>query len=58
MLVEYGLCLALGCAALAILYGIVSARGLTAQPAGNERDATDRRGDPGRRPAPTSTGST
>jgi K(+)-stimulated pyrophosphate-energized sodium pump len=37
MLVEYGLCLALGCAALAILYGIVSARWITAQPAGNER---------------------
>jgi K(+)-stimulated pyrophosphate-energized sodium pump len=37
MLVEYGLYLALGCAALAILYGIVSARWITAQPAGNER---------------------
>src|SRR4249919_2290722 len=37
MLVEYGLCLALGCAVLAILYGIVSARWITAQPAGNER---------------------
>ena len=37
MLVEYGLYLALGCAVLAILYGIVSARWITAQPAGNER---------------------
>jgi K(+)-stimulated pyrophosphate-energized sodium pump len=37
MLVEYGLYLALGCAALAILYGIVSARWISAQPAGNER---------------------
>ncbi len=37
MLVENGLYLALGCAALAILYGIISARWITAQPAGNER---------------------
>jgi K(+)-stimulated pyrophosphate-energized sodium pump len=37
MLVDYGLYLALGCAVLAILYGIVSARWITAQPAGNER---------------------
>ena len=37
MLVDYGLYLALGCAALAILYGIVSARWIIAQPAGNER---------------------
>jgi K(+)-stimulated pyrophosphate-energized sodium pump len=37
MLVENGLYLALACAALAILYGIISARWITAQPAGNER---------------------
>jgi K(+)-stimulated pyrophosphate-energized sodium pump len=37
MLEQYGLWLALGCAALAILYGIVSARWIVAQPAGNER---------------------
>jgi K(+)-stimulated pyrophosphate-energized sodium pump len=37
MLVEYGLYLALACAALAILYGIISARWITAQSAGNER---------------------
>ncbi|WP_159016540.1 sodium-translocating pyrophosphatase [Cognatiluteimonas profundi] len=37
MLVENGLYLALGCAALAILYGIISARWISAQPAGNER---------------------
>ena len=37
MLVENGLYLALGCAALAILYGIMSARWISAQPAGNER---------------------
>jgi K(+)-stimulated pyrophosphate-energized sodium pump len=37
MLEQYGLWLALGCAVLAILYGIVSARWIVAQPAGNER---------------------
>ncbi len=37
MLELHGLELALGCAALAILYGIVSARWIIAQPAGNER---------------------
>ncbi len=37
MLEQYGLWLALGCAVLAILYGIVSARWIIAQPAGNER---------------------
>ena len=37
MLEQYGLWLALGCAALAIVYGIVSARWIIAQPAGNER---------------------
>ena len=37
MLEQYGLTLALVCAGLAILYGIVSARWITAQPAGNER---------------------
>jgi K(+)-stimulated pyrophosphate-energized sodium pump len=37
MLVENGLYLALACAALAILYGIISARWISAQPAGNER---------------------
>ena len=37
MLEQYGLALALLCAVLAILYGIVSARWILAQPAGNER---------------------
>lgn len=37
MLEQYGLTLALGCAVIAILYGIVSARWISAQPAGNER---------------------
>ncbi|GHA81080.1 sodium-translocating pyrophosphatase [Cognatilysobacter bugurensis] len=37
MLEQYGLSLALACAVIAILYGIVSARWITAQPAGNER---------------------
>mgnify|MGYP006194280559 CR=1 FL=1 len=37
MLEQYGLVLALGCAAIAILYGIVSARWIGAQHAGNER---------------------
>ena len=37
MLQEHGLTLALVCAALAIVYGIVSARWILAQPAGNER---------------------
>ena len=37
MLEQYGLALALVCAAFAILYGIISARWISAQPAGNER---------------------
>ena len=37
MLEQYALILALGCAAVAIVYGIVSARWIIAQPAGNER---------------------
>ncbi len=37
MLSQYGLWIALGCAALAIVYGIVSVRWILAQPAGNER---------------------
>ncbi|QOY63242.1 sodium-translocating pyrophosphatase [Lysobacter sp. H21R4] len=37
MLEHYGLYLALGCAVIAILYGIISARWINAQPAGNER---------------------
>ena len=37
MLEQHGLALALLCAVLAILYGIVSARWILAQPAGNER---------------------
>ncbi|WP_396207709.1 sodium/proton-translocating pyrophosphatase, partial [Gemmatimonas sp.] len=37
MLEQYALYLALGCAAIAIVYGIVSARWIVAQPAGNER---------------------
>ena len=37
MLEQYGLILALVCAVIAILYGIVSARWINAQPAGNER---------------------
>ena len=37
MLEQYGLVLALGCAVIAILYGIVSARWIGAQPAGNAR---------------------
>lgn len=37
MLEQYGLALALACAVIAILYGIVSARWINAQPAGNER---------------------
>jgi len=37
MLEQYGLTLALVCAAVAILYGIISARWILAQPAGNER---------------------
>jgi K(+)-stimulated pyrophosphate-energized sodium pump len=37
MLEQHGLMLALVCAALAIVYGIVSARWIIAQPAGNER---------------------
>ncbi|WP_140909237.1 sodium-translocating pyrophosphatase [Cognatiluteimonas lumbrici] len=37
MLQQYGLILALACAVLAILYGIISARWIGAQPAGNAR---------------------
>jgi K(+)-stimulated pyrophosphate-energized sodium pump len=37
MLEQYGLVLALVCAVIAILYGIISARWIGAQPAGNER---------------------
>ncbi|MFC0679968.1 sodium-translocating pyrophosphatase [Lysobacter korlensis] len=37
MLEQYGLSLALVCAVVAILYGVVSARWVLAQPAGNER---------------------
>ncbi|PKM05876.1 MAG: sodium-translocating pyrophosphatase [Gammaproteobacteria bacterium HGW-Gammaproteobacteria-4] len=37
MLQQFGLELALACAGLAIIYGIVSARWIMAQPAGNER---------------------
>ncbi|MFA5685031.1 MAG: sodium-translocating pyrophosphatase [Lysobacteraceae bacterium] len=37
MFEQYGLALALGAAALAIIYGIVSIRWILAQPAGNER---------------------
>jgi len=37
MLEQYGLWIALACAVVAILYGIVSARWIMAQPAGNER---------------------
>ncbi|GAB3389487.1 sodium-translocating pyrophosphatase [Lysobacter fragariae] len=37
MLEQYGLALALVCAVIAILYGIFSARWISAQPAGNER---------------------
>jgi K(+)-stimulated pyrophosphate-energized sodium pump len=37
MLQQYGLLLALACAVIAILYGIISARWISAQPAGNAR---------------------
>jgi K(+)-stimulated pyrophosphate-energized sodium pump len=37
MLEQYGLMLALVCAGLAIVYGVVTARWILAQPAGNER---------------------
>jgi K(+)-stimulated pyrophosphate-energized sodium pump len=37
MLEQYGLMLALVCAGLAIVYGVVTARWIVAQPAGNER---------------------
>jgi K(+)-stimulated pyrophosphate-energized sodium pump len=37
MLEQYGLMLAVGCAVIAILYGIIQARWIAAQPAGNER---------------------
>ena len=39
MLERHGLSLALGCAILAILFGIVSARWILRQPTGNERMA-------------------
>ena len=37
MLEQYGLMLALACAGLAIVYGVVTARWIVSQPAGNER---------------------
>ena len=37
MLEQYGLMLALVCAGLAIVYGVVTSRWILAQPAGNER---------------------
>ncbi len=37
MLEQYGLTIALGCAVVAILYGIISARWINRQPAGNAR---------------------
>src|SRR5690606_37373387 len=37
MLEQYGLAMALVCAVIAILYGVVSARWISAQPAGNQR---------------------
>src|SRR4026209_1888326 len=37
MLEQYGLTLALVCAVIAILYGVISARWINAQPAGNAR---------------------
>ncbi|HET9679549.1 MAG TPA: sodium/proton-translocating pyrophosphatase, partial [Gammaproteobacteria bacterium] len=37
MLVEYGLWISLGCAVIALLYGVWSVRWVLAQPAGNER---------------------
>ena len=37
MLERYAVTVALACAALAILYGVVSTRWVLAQPAGNER---------------------
>lgn len=37
MLIDHGLWLALGCAALAIVYGLVSTRWILSKPAGNER---------------------
>src|SRR5690554_6949285 len=37
MLEQYGLWLALGCAVIAILYGVISAGWINRQPAGNER---------------------
>jgi K(+)-stimulated pyrophosphate-energized sodium pump len=37
MLEQYGLTLALACAALAIIYGVVTSRWILGQPAGNER---------------------
>ena len=37
MLEQHGLTLALVCAAIAILYGIISARWILKQPAGNAR---------------------
>jgi K(+)-stimulated pyrophosphate-energized sodium pump len=37
MLSQYGLFIALACAAIAVIYGIVTSRWILAQPAGNER---------------------
>ena len=37
MLEQYGLMIALACAVVAILYGIISARWINRQPAGNAR---------------------
>ena len=37
MLEQYGIAIALACAVLAIIYGVVTARWIVAQPAGNER---------------------
>lgn len=37
MLEQYGIAIALACAVVAILYGIVTARWILAQPAGSER---------------------
>ncbi len=52
MFEQYGLHLAIACAAVAILYGIVVARWIVAQPAGNEKCRASPR--PSRKvPAPT-----
>ncbi len=37
MLIEHGLWIALACAAIAVIYGIITSRWILAQPAGNER---------------------